>query len=194
MSKKNKAQNKRKTVFNLSVAIIIFLIFLCLIFFVHIFRTSTRVSGKIPVTPSSSSSSNPKTSTKKLSNGKNPANNNTASNSNVKNSPGSQTSTQLIAPFGSFVSDHHPDLSGSPNPSSEESVCNTSPGAQCIITFSNNGIIKTLPIRTANNTGSVYWTWDVKTLGFTIGNWQIKVTSSLDGTSKSSYDTLVVGQ
>ncbi len=105
-------------------------------------------------------------------------------------------SANLITPFGNFVSNHRPNLSGSPAPSSLSSVCNTTPGASCTITFTKSGTNKSLPAQTADANGATYWNWSLQDIGLMSGTWKIQANASLDGQTKSASDALdlVVGQ
>lgn len=94
------------------------------------------------------------------------------------------------APSGNFVSNHRPNLSGSPAPSSILSVCNTTPGAMCYIEFKYGSAVKSLKAAKANESGAVYWSWDVRSAGFTIGSWEITATATLDNKSTSTKDSL----
>jgi hypothetical protein len=102
------------------------------------------------------------------------------------------SSAALIQPSGAFVSNHKPNLGGSPAPSSEQSVCNTTPGAKCSITFTKDSITKTLESKVADSSGSVYWSWDVKSLGLSAGSWEIAATSSLNSQTLTSKDSLAL--
>jgi hypothetical protein len=148
------------------------------------------VSGTIPSKNSSKDTSN---STDKEKD--------TVSTSNGADSPESPkegdtpqplpTSKGPEAPFGDFISNHHPNLDSAPAPSAVESVCNTTPGAQCQLSFTNmDGVIKTLEIRTTDGTGAAMWSWDVKTAGFTVGTWKIKAIATLNGQTKVTESTL----
>jgi len=96
----------------------------------------------------------------------------------------------LVAPYGTFVSNHKPSLSGSGSPSTQESVCTTTPGASCYITFTNGDVKKTLEAKVVDGTGSVYWQWDVKQAGFSEGSWSITATATSGSESKSTSDDL----
>ena len=93
------------------------------------------------------------------------------------------------APSGTFVSNHSPNLSGSPAPSQEQSVCNTVPGATCTIVFTNGSKTKQLATQTADNNGVVVWNWDVNQAGFTPGSWKITATATLGNSSLSTADS-----
>jgi hypothetical protein len=103
---------------------------------------------------------------------------------------GTTATTTLAAPTGTFVSNHQPSLSGSSSPSSEQSVCNTAAGATCYIEFTKDSVVKQLPTQTADSSGSVYWTWDVKQAGLTVGKWQITAVTTLNGQTKTAQDSL----
>lgn len=108
-------------------------------------------------------------------------------------SPATPSSNQTLsqAPSGTFVSNHYPSISGKPTPSAMQSTCNTDPGASCYIAFTNkSGQTKTLQKQTAGANGVVIWNWDVKTAGFTPGEWAITATATLNSSSKSTTDSL----
>jgi len=115
---------------------------------------------------------------------------------NLSPSNTSNSSTTLVAPSGDFVSDHHPNLSGSPAPNTMTSVCNTTAGASCQIFFTNNSVVKSLPSQVANSGGSVYWNWTLQSVGLTAGSWQIKAVATMGTQTQSTNDatTLVVSQ
>lgn len=100
------------------------------------------------------------------------------------------TNAPLIEPYGDFVSNHTPGKNGAPTVVT--SVCVTTPGAKCTITFTNAAnpsIVKTLAAGTADGSGTVYWNnWDVKAAGFTSGIWHIKATATLNRQTKSTAD------
>jgi cytoskeletal protein RodZ len=112
---------------------------------------------------------------------------------NDTKTPASSTSpssspSDLEMPFGTFVSNHTPGQNGTPT--SEESTCNTTPGATCDIQFTDNGVIKDLGPETADSNGSVYWTWNVSGSDLGAGNWQVSAVAKLDGTTKTAVDTM----
>lgn len=114
--------------------------------------------------------------------------------SDDKNDTGSQTGStaKLIAPTGTFVSNHHPNLGGSPAPNEEQSTCNTTPGATCQISFSNNGVTKTLPPQTADSGGATYWTWTLQDIGLTQGSWHIQAIATLNGSTLTATDAMTL--
>ena len=110
-----------------------------------------------------------------------------------KSSSGDQKSTNsssLLAPYGSFVSNHKPGQNGSNT--TELSQCITSPGATCYIKFTQDSVVKTLPEKTADPSGSIFWEWNVNDAGLTSGTWTITAIVSLDGQTKSTTDQLTL--
>lgn len=97
----------------------------------------------------------------------------------------SASSANLIAPYGSFVSNHHASLS-----SQEESACVTSPGATCYIEFISGNSTEKLDSKTTGSDGSIYWNWKASDIGLYKGSWQIKATASLNGQTKSTTDQI----
>ena len=165
---------------------------------VHWFRDQRATSGTIPAIHQTTK---PSTGSKQTVNpsGSGNSNQNTSSGSIGSTSPtntGSsapKTANQGSAPmtpYGSFVSNHNPTLSGTL--SNEESVCNTTPGATCYIAFTQNGVTKKLPVETADSNGSVFWSWNVGQAGFTTGSWQITAYATLNGQTVSSQDKILL--
>lgn len=94
-------------------------------------------------------------------------------------------------PSGSFVSNHKPSLSGTTVPKEEESTCVTVPGASCTIKFiKSDGSIKELTAQTAPQNGVIIWNWDVKSAGFTEGEWTIEATAYSGEKSMSNTDSI----
>lgn len=103
-----------------------------------------------------------------------------------KISTSGSTAINLVAPGGDFVSSHHIYQS-----TMLVSVCNTTPGATCNITFTDvsTGTQKSLGQRTADQGGSVYWNnWTPLSIGLYPGTWHIQATAAIDGQSKSTAD------
>ncbi len=149
----------------------------------------TAKSGTIPVVPAASVKS-----TKKTDGSSQPTSQKPNSVGTPVTVPASDSRTPAT-PYGSFVSNHHPNLSGSPAPSTEQSVCTTTPGASCYIQFTQNGVVKKLASQVADSNGLTAWTWDVNQAGFTEGTWEITVVATINDQSKSAKDSmaLVVG-
>jgi cytoskeletal protein RodZ len=100
------------------------------------------------------------------------------------------TTAELVAPSGTFVSNHRPNLSGSPAPNTIASVCNSTPGAKCTITFTQKGVTKSLPEKTIDDNGSVYWSWQLQDIGISTGTWKIQAIATLNGQTKITTDSL----
>lgn len=100
--------------------------------------------------------------------------------------------TELIAPQGNFVSNHHPNLSGSPAPNKMQSSCTTTPGATCQITFTNtaDGTIRSLPAQTTDPGGTAIWNWSLKDISITEGTWKVQAVATLEGQTKTADDAL----
>lgn len=115
---------------------------------------------------------------------------NKSDNNNIPTSIISNNSQPLIAPFGDFISNHHPNLSGKPAPNTVTSVCSTTPGATCYITFTKGNIIRSLSKQTTDSGGGAYWTYTLQSAGLTIGSWQVKAIASLNGQTKTASDAM----
>jgi hypothetical protein len=100
-------------------------------------------------------------------------------------------STTLAAPSGTFVSNHSPSLSDASR-AQETSVCNTTPGASCSITFTLGNTTKTLSAKTTDDNGAASWDWTPSSLGLTEGSWKIKATATQGGQTKTSEDSLTL--
>lgn len=114
----------------------------------------------------------------------------TPSDKSSASTPTPNSSTPLIVPYGTFVSNHKPGQNGST--SDEQSVCNTTPGATCSIKFTQDNIVKSLPTQTTDSNGATYWLWDIKQAGLTSGTWEITAVSNLNGQSKTAQDPLAL--
>jgi hypothetical protein len=107
-----------------------------------------------------------------------------------RNSDGSTPSKTLFAPSGNFVSNHNPNMSGKPAPNLIQSVCVTTPGATCTITFTKDGTTKSLPNQTADGEGATYWDWKLQDIGLSAGEWKIQAKATLNGQTKTTDDPL----
>ncbi|HSX36462.1 MAG TPA: hypothetical protein VLH84_06035 [Patescibacteria group bacterium] len=96
---------------------------------------------------------------------------------------GVDPNTPLQAPTGVFVSSHHVDPG-----SSMQSVCNTTSGAKCSISFTKDGVTKSLAAQTTDAGGSTYWPWQPKDIGLTPGSWTITATATLGSQTKTASD------
>lgn len=148
----------------------------------HFFHTKTKTAP----TANEYTKGEPKNKSGSTSNNKTTTNNNQTVDTSKK---GSESTYNLIAPIGDFVSNHHPNLVGSPSPNLISSVCTTTPGASCQINFTKGGITKSLYAQTTDEGGSAYWDWKLQDIGITTGSWSIEATASLNGQIKSTKDT-----
>jgi hypothetical protein len=100
------------------------------------------------------------------------------------------TSGDLSAPSGIFISNHRPGQNGSGLV--EASQCITTPAAKCYIKFTQKDVVKTLPTRTVDSEGSVFWEWNIKEAGLTNGSWTVTAVASLGNQTKSTTDSLTL--
>lgn len=115
-----------------------------------------------------------------------PASSISSPSSSTQNESKSTPSTAITSPSGSFVSAHKVKLD-----SPIVSVCNTTPGATCKISFANSDISRDLPLTTADASGKAQWeNWTPQSIGIQPGTWSITATSSLNGQVKSTQDAL----
>jgi hypothetical protein len=107
---------------------------------------------------------------------------------------GNSATSTLVAPSGNFVSNHHPHLSDNPAGSAYlASVCTTTPGASCKITFTQNSVTKSLQVETTDAGGSAYWnSWKLQDYGLTAGSWKIQAVATLGSQTKTSDDALTL--
>jgi hypothetical protein len=150
----------------------------------HLLHSKKAVSGTIPSSSpinTSPSSANPE------SGGTGSATPPAANNEKQNQTPPVSTNASLQAPYGTFVSNHHPDTN-----TSEESVCSSTPGASCIIKFTQGNVVKTLSAQAVDGTGTTYWSWNVKQAGLTSGSWTVTAVANLNGQTKSTQDSLAL--
>jgi len=104
---------------------------------------------------------------------------------------GGASDATLVAPSGDFVSNHHPNLGGSPAPNQITSVCNTTPGASCQIIFTKDGVTKSLAAQTTDKGGATYWNnWKLQDIGLTTGSWHIQAKATLGSQTKTADDAM----
>lgn len=104
--------------------------------------------------------------------------------------PNSDNSLPLISPTGTFISNHHPNLSGNPAPNKMASTCLTSPGVYCSIAFSRDGVTKSLPEQITNSGGATSWSWRLQDIGLTEGSWQVKATVRSGTKTQTAFDAM----
>lgn len=147
-------------------------------------KKHTATSGTIPATTTSSHVTTQAKS----------SNTSSTTNADSQKSTGTSTTNGVVSlnkpPTGTFVSNHHPSLSGSTKPSGEQSTCNTAPGATCYIKFTSADVVKTLPSQVANSDGTVIWNWDVAKAGFTEGSWKITAVAQANDQSFATTDSM----
>lgn len=93
-------------------------------------------------------------------------------------------------PNGTFVSNHMPNLSGSPAPNTENSTCTTTPGVDCVITFENGSITKSLPAQVTDANGNTMWNWSLSSIGLTDGEWTVTAEAVNGSQTASSTDPM----
>jgi hypothetical protein len=153
-------------------------------------ETPTNISSRKskPITDkgsnnTSSASTPPETNNTKGASG-------SAATATTSTIPATPTSSPA-KPYGTFVSNHRPGQNGSPM--EEASVCNTTPGIVCVITFTKDGVVKTLPSKTADNDGTVYWSsWTPQNMGLTAGEWIVTATAGAGQFTASTQDPTVL--
>lgn len=152
----------------------------------HFFHKRKAVSSTIPASTSTGSN----TADTSKSDSESISDNSTASQPPVSDKAivPPTSGDELLAPSGSFVSNHRPSLGGTPSSSTEESICTTTPGAFCTITFKKDGITKTLESLQTDSSGTAIWNWDIKSAGFIPGTWTITANASLNGQTKGADD------
>jgi hypothetical protein len=112
-------------------------------------------------------------------------------NPTVTSDKSSTSTAELLTPTGDFVSNHHPNLSGSPAPNRLTSVCTTTPDASCMIIFTKDGVTKSLGAQVVDAGGSTYWNnWKLQDIGLTAGTWTVQAVSTLNGQTKTASDAL----
>jgi len=102
-------------------------------------------------------------------------------------------SSSLKAPFGTFVSNHRPSLKGEWRSNEENSVCNTSPGATCEITFTKDGVTKSLGQKTVDANGAAYWnSWTIQDINLSEGTWTITAIAANNGKTARTNDQVLL--
>lgn len=189
-------KNRKKQALILTLTVV-GLALVCLLVFeytglTHVFRESAAkhaVSGS-PATKGEPTPSSPGLDSSNQPSQTNSAPSGTQPGDQKSESGGAATTAALISPSGNFVSNHRPNLSGNPAPASETSVCTTTPGASCSITFTKDGITKSLTPQTTDRGGSAYWNWKLQDIGLTGGSWHIQAIASLGDQTKTADDAL----
>jgi hypothetical protein len=165
------------------LAVVAVVIVLYLVFGGHNTPVST-IPGTTPKAETSADNQSPARGSDSSSN----TNSNPAASTSPKQSAAapSPTSDLTLDEAQTFVSNHTPGQNGSST--TEQSTCNTTPGATCYIEFSKEGVVKRLDSQVADSSGQVIWNWDVNKAGLTSGSWSIKAVAELNGQVKSVTD------
>jgi hypothetical protein len=116
----------------------------------------------------------------------------TKGQSSTPAAPPSATVTPTT-PFGQFVSNSKPSLSD-PAQDAESSVCSTTAGVACQITFTSGSTIKSLPSQTTDTNGNTSWGWSINKLGLTAGTWKISVVATNGNHIATAIENLVIRQ
>jgi hypothetical protein len=156
-------------------------------------RSEKNKTDNTPVTPrpitDKTKNSNPQTSTDPSDNSTNSKNGTSTTPTNTPSIP--MSSLPVTKPSGSFVSNHKPGQNNSPL--EEASVCNTTANINCQITFTKDGITKSLPSKTADSAGTAYWpSWTSQSIGLTTGNWTVTAVATNTQQTESTADTLAL--
>lgn len=104
---------------------------------------------------------------------------------NDKQNNAAAGSGSVAIPEGNFVSSHRANMT-----STIESVCTTTSGASCDISFTKDGVTKTLGRKDVNNAGAASWIWTPASIGLTPGSWAITATAQLGGAQAPSKDPI----
>jgi cytoskeletal protein RodZ len=116
-------------------------------------------------------------------------NSNSTTSSSMSDKQGGSTAspqTSLDTPTGNFVSSHK--VSSSTN--TLESICTTTTGATCEITFRKGDTILTLGKKDVNNSGTATWIWTPGSIALTNGSWEITATATLGDKTSTAIDPL----
>lgn len=147
--------------------------------------TTKGLLSKSGTTPSTSPPSTTKTNTGQQVG---PLPSSTSSGS-YKSSGSSSTITDSsppVVPSGTFVSNHSPGQNGSPT--TEVSVCNTTPGSTCNIKFTQGNLTRSLGAKVTDSNGGVVWSWDIQRINLSSGEWQITAEAILNSQTRSTTD------
>lgn len=171
--------NRRRIVLLIAAVLSCAILAVCIILYIR-GRATGDPTGQPSGTTSQSSSSS---STSSTANSSGP----NGSSSNTDTTPPVDASVTPATPAGVFVSNHHPNLSGSPAPNSITSTCSTTPGASCTIRFTQGATTKSLPSKIASADGNTSWTWTLQEIGLNAGEWSVTAVAT-NGTKTSSAD------
>jgi uncharacterized protein YneF (UPF0154 family) len=176
MTLKNKSVRKRRII----IAAVVAVILVSLIAFFIIRRNQN-----------SEVTSNPSTTQEEdkaaIQQGESPKNQNAVSSPETDKQAGSNASgASVSAPEGNFVSSHKINSLSS----TIESVCRTTKGASCEITFVQSGVTKSLGKKTADSNGTATWIWTPGAVGLSNGSWEITASATLNSSTQTSKDPM----
>jgi hypothetical protein len=179
MKIKTNNTNKKKIIIISSTIFVVLAIFSGVL----LYRQSTTKEAASPVLPMTTSSNKSSTTTESSTT--------ETKTDGTTSQGGSITSTKADAsitpavPTGTFVSNHRPNLSGSPAPNVVSSTCITTPGVQCKLSFTKGTTVLSLDIKTTDSNGNASWEWNVNTPGLTVGDWTVTATA-INGTKTAT--------
>lgn len=184
--KKMEPRNRQRYLWVVGIVVVALLVGLAVVKLTHNHHPSKQsTTGDVTAQPTRRASSS---SDKNTESGSSQKSTSSSDSSNAKSpvlpGSGSSSSKNLTAPYGQFVSNHHP---ASVN-TAESSVCSTSSRATCIISFTMGGHTISLPAKTTNGSGSAAWSWTPKQLGLSSGSWSVTATAKLSSQQKSAKD------
>lgn len=177
MMKTKKQKNQKKVIVIATSVILLTVIGLLLAYF---------LMHKSPAHTSGENSTSTSTTTNNSGSISSPKGDTTTTTTSV--SP----STTPTDPTGTFVSNHHPNLSGSPAPNQESSTCSTTPGTKCEIRFTNGNIVKSLPAKTTDSNGNISWDWSLSDIGLTQGEWTITAIATNGNKVATTTDSMLL--
>ncbi len=93
-----------------------------------------------------------------------------------------------LEPTGAFLSAHR--LPAGDAEVMVRSICQTSPGATCVISFTRGDTTRSLPEQTVDDAGRASWNWRPAEIGLDPGHWDVQVTASLNGQERSVTDAI----
>lgn len=110
----------------------------------------------------------------------------------TKSNSGTTNVANLIVPTGDFVSAHGTSEHPIPRTATLASVCNTTPGVSCKITFTSpDGTVKSLDAQVTDRGGSAYWnSWTPESKGLSAGRWQVKAVVTSGSQTKTATDAM----
>jgi hypothetical protein len=151
-------------------------------FHIHNVRVAQKQNGRV-ANVQSETSKGKKGSTNSNGTAVTPAPKDTAGSQPVNSGAGPS------APTGQFVSNHRPGQNGTDT--SMQSICTTTPGATCDITFtSQDGVVKNLGSKKTDNNGAAIWDWDINGANLASGTWTVTATASLNVITSSTTDDI----